>query len=286
MESLINLSERLNKVSEKKFNNPYSTIDWPKRIDQKDWYYSPELMSLYGTDVFKTLSEEQKQKLSLFEAVNFFSLNIHGEKELIAQLSDRLYKNYPHEVTDYIHHFLDEENKHMLWFGSFCMRYAGKVYPNRKINFPREYAQGEEELLFFIKVLVFEEYVDFFNIKISKDDRVNPIARQIHRQHHMEESRHLSFGREMVKTILRQNKDSWDSTVIDGIKKYVESYMISTWKEYYNPSMYQDAGLEDAYDLVDIAWNSQHSRMLREEVSEKCISFLRSVELITGEFKV
>ena len=286
MDALVKLSERLNKVSEEKFANPYTSIEWPKEISSDEWYYTPELLSLYGTEVYNVLSEEQKQKLSMYEAVNFFSLNIHGEKDLIAQLSNRLYKNYPHQVTDYIHHFLDEENKHMLWFGSFCMRYAGKVYPNRKLNFPREYAPGEEELLFFIKVLIFEEYVDYFNINIAKDERVHPLARQIHKQHHVEESRHLSFGREMVKTILNDYREQWDQSIIDGIKSYIESYMISTWKEYYNPSMYQDAGLENPYDLVEVAWNSEHSRKIRSEVSEKCIKFLRKNELITGDLQL
>ena len=32
----------------------------------------------------------------------------------------------------------------MVYFGTFCNRYAGKIYPERKLAFPREYAPGDD----------------------------------------------------------------------------------------------------------------------------------------------
>ena len=112
------------------------------------------------------------KRLSFCETVNFFSLNIHGEKRLIEGLARRLYRRGMEDLTAYLHHFLDEENKHMVYFGGFCTEYAGKVYPDRKVAFPREYAAGEEDFLFFAQVLIFEEIVDVYNVHLATDERL------------------------------------------------------------------------------------------------------------------
>ena len=39
-------------------------------------------------------------------------------------LAARLYRSDLAEIADYLHHFLDEENKHSVYFGGFCPRYA------------------------------------------------------------------------------------------------------------------------------------------------------------------
>src|SRR5687767_7163377 len=102
--------------------------DWPDSVARPGWYTSPELVSAYGGDLWDSLDEGQRQELSFWEAVNFFSLNVHGERMLMAGLAERLYRPGLVEVTEYLHHFLAEENTHSTWFGTFCQRYAGKVY--------------------------------------------------------------------------------------------------------------------------------------------------------------
>ena len=89
---------------------------------------SPDLISLHGTRHWDALDEQGRRVLSFFELVNFFSINIHGERMLIEGLAKRLYRKHAETVTPYLHHFLDEENKHMFYFGRFCNQYAGKVY--------------------------------------------------------------------------------------------------------------------------------------------------------------
>src|SRR5207244_844073 len=143
------------------------------------------------------------------EAVNFYSLNIHGEKALLEGLAHRLYQPDLSEVSKYLHHFLDEENKHMVYFGEFCLRYAGKIYRDRKVAFPREYERGEEDFLFFGRVMIFEEIVDYFNRRMGNDERLSTVAREINRLHHSDEARHLTFGRRIVKELFEQWRPSW-----------------------------------------------------------------------------
>jgi hypothetical protein len=219
-----------------------------------------------------TLSEQQR--VSRFEAVNFFSLNIHGEKALMAGLAQRLYVPDCREASRYLHHFLEEENRHMAAFASYCLACAGHIYPDRKLAVPRVLAEGEEDFLFFTRVLIFEEIVDVYNRRMARDPRLTPAARSINRMHHADESRHLAFGRKMVTRLFERYRPRWEPEMIVSVREALASYAQMAWKEYYNPSAWRDAGLVDAYALRDLAWQDPHQRRHRREISSGWIRFL------------
>jgi P-aminobenzoate N-oxygenase AurF len=274
---------KLCSVSIRDYINPYSYLEWPETVSFDQWCTSPELISLYGTPVYDSLSSAEQKRLSFYEAINFFSLNIHGEKSLIEGLAQRLYRKGNDMVSPYIHHFLDEENKHMIYFGGFCMRYAGKVYPDRKMVFAREYAPGEEDFLFFAKVLVFEEIVDVYNKRMAKDERIANIARQINFLHHRDESRHLAFGRLQLKDLFDRYSPSWSSGTLETVREYLKNYITTTWKEYYNPAAYKDAGLKDPFDIQEEALRSETTRARRREISTGCIRFLMETGILAEQ---
>jgi hypothetical protein len=239
------------------------------------------LISIAGTPIYESLSEEDKQQLSFWEAVNFFSLNVHGEKALLQGLSERLYGDWPKEVSDYLHHFVDEENKHMTLFGNFCLRYGGKIYPSKSMIVPREFREGEADFLFFAKVVIFEELVDYYNFHMGNDEQIHPLTREINRYHHNDEARHLSFGRTITRQLFKQYAPRWGRRVRRDISEYLWGYFAATWREYYNPEVYRDAGLADAYGTYQTAWNSEHSRMVREKAGTKCLRFFLNNEILT-----
>lgn len=274
--------ERLCEVSIKDYVNPYD-LEWPESLDKAQWFMSPELISLYETPIYEILGETARKRLSFFEAVNFFSINIHGEKSLIEGLAARLYKKGNDEISSYLHHFLDEENKHMVYFGGFCTRYVGKVYPDKKLVFQREYARGEEDFLFFAKVLIFEEIVDVYNVTMGRDDRLVEIARRINMLHHRDEARHLVFGRQIVKELFARHSPSWSSETLRGARDYLKNYLVSTWKEYYNPDVYRDAGIETPYDAREEAFHAETSRGHRRRISEGCTRFLLETGILDVE---
>lgn len=283
MNSLSETVQRLCEVSEKNYLNPYSYISWPQSMDMNQLFMSPELLSIYGTPIYDSLSEEQINTLSFFEAINFFSLNIHGEKSLVEGIAKRLYSKDFKEIASYLHHFLDEENKHMIYFGGFCRRYAGKVYRDRKMLIPREYAAGEEDFLFFARIMIFEEIVDVYNIRMAADERIEATARKINNIHHLEEARHLVFGRLLVEHLFEKHSRVWTAQVLEGVQKYLKNYVVSTWKEYYNPDVYKDGKLDSPYDLVEAAWNNEDTRQLRRNVSARVVSFLKERKMILEE---
>jgi hypothetical protein len=71
---------RLCEASRRKTIDPYAALDWPARLEPGQWFMSPELVSLHGTPFWEVLGERARQDLSFLEAVNFFSLNVHGRR--------------------------------------------------------------------------------------------------------------------------------------------------------------------------------------------------------------
>lgn len=279
-EDLAVTAARLSASSRRSYQNPYEAISWPESLDRSQWFTSPELISVFGTPMWDELTEDRRRSLSFWEAVNFFSLNIHGEKALIEGLAHRLYRPGLEEVAEYLHHFLDEENKHSVWFATFCLRYAGKIYPDRKVVFPREYAEGEEDLLFFAKVAIFEEIVDRYNVVMGRDERLAALARQINANHHAEETRHLVFGRRIVEHLWQRHSAAWSPELVAGIRSYLSGYLEATWREYYNPDVYRDAGFADPYGTARQAWEHPAASAHRRSLSRSCLRFLTAAGVL------
>ena len=264
------LAIKLSAASIRRTWDVYSAFDWPESLPDNTWYMSPELISLYGTSYFDSLSEAQQQKLSFTEICNFFSLVCQGERPLVQGLVHRLYlKQTRKEITDYLHHFIDEENKHMIMFGTFLYRYFGKVYPEKKITIEREYAKGEEELAFFCKVLVVEEIGDYYNLAMRNDERIHPLVQEINKVHHADETRHLAFGRKYLPELFEQYTGDWSQEALAGFREWFVSYLKSSWGDYYNPTMYKDAGLKNGYELRQLAM--ENGGELRQKASQKLI---------------
>jgi hypothetical protein len=275
--------ERLSMLSERGYQNPYEMLEWPAELDpEADWHSAPELLSLSGTPMFEELDEPARRRLAFYEAVNFYSLNIHGEKSLMQGLASRLYRKDLIGVAKYLHHFLDEENKHSIYFGGFCTRYA-HVYRSRQLGFEKVASRDLDDFLFFAKTAIFEEVVDDYNRIQAKDDRLHPVARFINHNHHVEETRHLAFGRRLLEALWTSCAPDWDETTITDLRGYLKQFFVTMWHEYYNPDVYLDAGLADPWGLAERAWADPAQREHRRTASLKCVRFLMSTGILDRE---
>ncbi len=273
METPTELAGRLTRASRKKIWDVHTRIDWPESLDDSRWFMAPELISLYGTDAWGELDEATQRRLSAAEIANFFSLTLQGERPLVQGLCNQMYSRQNSEITEYIHHFLDEENKHMLMFGEYCRRYHGKVYDYKKLVMPKKYAKGEEDVTFFIKVMIVEELGDFYNVAMQRDERLHEIVQVVNRIHHEDEARHLIFGRRLLKDLWEEWSPTWDEETLDGVRKWLPAYLKSSWNDFYNVEVYRDAGIEDAYAVRKAAMADPICKLHREKVSEKLVDY-------------
>ena len=273
METPTELAGRLTKASRKKLWDVYGDIDWPASLDDSMWFMPPELISLYGTEAWDTLDEATQRRLSRKEIANFFSLTLQGERPLVQGLCNQMYTRQNPEITEYIHHFLDEENKHMVMFAEYCTRYEGKVYDYKKLILPKKFAKGEEDVTFFIKVMIVEELGDFYNVAMQRDERLHPIVREVNRIHHADEARHLIFGRRLLAELWDEWSPTWDAETLDGLRKWLPAYLKSSWNDFYNLEAYKDAGIEDAFAVRKAVMADPISKLHRETVSEKLVDY-------------
>lgn len=283
MHDLSHLTARLCSLSRR---SPAALPDpdaWPATLSDEHWAFSPEWISLAGTPAFDALASAAQRRLALCELVNFFSLNIHGERSMIAGLARRLYARSSADVTAYLHHFLEEESRHARWFGAFCLRYAGRIYPDRRVELPRDYAPGEEELLFFLRIVVFEELVDFYNVHMGGDARVHPLVAAIHRMHHRDETRHLAFGRRLVCERFERLRDGWSAETLAGVRAHIAGYLVATLREYHSTDAYRHAGLADPAGLVERSLASPAAAARRRAASRRCVAFLLQSGILTED---
>ena len=283
MATAAELAPRLSDASVRKSWDVYSAFDWPESLSpEAHWYMSPELISIHGTPVWDELDDAERKRLSFYEIVNFFSFVLYGERPLISGLMNRMYrKNTLGVVTEYLHHFVDEENKHMIMFGMFCNRYAGRIYPEKKIVLPREYARGEEDISFYCKVLIVEELGDYYNLEMMSDKSIHPLVARINKVHHIDEARHLGFGREYLRELVSEHLPGWSDAEAASFRKWLVDYLYSSWGDFYNPAVYKDAGIPDSYSVRRRALEHPRCRAFRAKASAKLVDYFREVGLLT-----
>lgn len=274
---------RLTEQSRARYRNPYEAVAWPDAVDpEQDWFFTPELTSLHATRHEIAADDPRARRHAFHEAANFFSLNIHGEKSLMAGLASRIYRSDLMEVSDYLHHFLDEENKHSVYFGGFCRRYA-RVYRSRHVPFTETADRSVSDFLFFSKVLLFEEHADRYNVLQAKDGRLHELARFINEAHHADESRHLVFNRAIVQALWDTHAPDWDAAALADIRTRLGLFFGTTWREYYNPDVYADTGFDDPWQVAEDAWADPAQRAHRRAISAKCLRFFLNTGILEQE---
>ena len=138
-------SSRLSEASRKKYVQPVRRrSSGPRRSTASAWFIEPRarLAPRHGGLGRARRGRRGSGSPSSRPSTSSASTST-ARSALMEGLARRLYAGGgdSHRLA-YLHHFLDEENKHMVCFGGFCTRYAGKIYPDRKVAFPREYARG------------------------------------------------------------------------------------------------------------------------------------------------
>jgi hypothetical protein len=253
------------------YYNPYKSFEWVDSLPDEQWWMSRDLMSVYGTQKMEQLTDAQLMLLSKWESINFYSLNIHGIRELMMEVTKRIHSPGFEVPSEFFHHFLGEENEHMWFFAQFCLKYTSKIYPDRMRMDPETQEPDVESFLVFSRILIFEEIVDYFNIRMGRDNTLHPLIRKINSIHHQDESRHVIFGRQMVEHLHSKLRAKYSQERLLELEQYLKRYLLSIIQSLYNPAVYRDAGIPDPYDfrlelMNDPARKPYHERFVKRNV--------------------
>jgi hypothetical protein len=253
------------------YYNPYQSFEWVDTLPDEQLWMSRDLLSAYGTEKMEQLTESQLMLLSKWESINFYSLNIHGIRELMMEVTKRIHSPGYELPSEFFHHFIGEENEHMWFFAQFCLKYGSKIYPDRMRLDAEALEPDVETFLVFSRILIFEELVDYFNIRMGRDNLLHPLIRKINSVHHQDESRHVTFGRQMVEHLHSQISAKYGQERSLDLEQYLKRYMLSIIQSLYNPAAYRDAGIADPYDfrlelMNDPARKPHHHRFIKRNL--------------------
>jgi len=170
----------------------------------------PERMSLYGTDLWDRLSEEQRIELSKHEVASVASVGLWFEILLMQLLLKDVYRSDP---TDARTHFalteIADECRHSTMFGRAIGHFGVPAYgPRPEVRrlakvFPL-IARGAGA---YASILIGEEPVDRWQREQMNDERIQPMVRMVSRIHVLEEARHVTFAREeLEKAVARMGR--------------------------------------------------------------------------------
>jgi len=271
---------RLVALSERGYYNPYQLFQWPERLPEEQYWMSPELMSVHGTSSGAGLTEAQFWQISKWESINFYSLNVHGIRELLLEIVGRIHTPGFELPSEYFHHVIGEENEHMWFFATFCRKYAGKIYPSKSMKFPGTPSLASGNLLVFSKLLILEEIVDFVNQAMASDDRLHPTIRQVNSVHHQDESRHIAFGRQIVAILFEQFARKASPAELSEVDLYLCRYIESSLDSFCTPAVFRDAGIRNYFKFRAAVLADPAYHELRSRISKRPTSFLGDLGVI------
>lgn len=271
---LLETLDRLSMLSERDYYDPYKVFQWPDELPEDAYWMSPELMSVYGTSVGDRLTEQQWKALSKWESVNFYSLNVHGIRELLAEITARIHTAGFEVASEYMHHIIGEENDHMWFFAKFCLNYGGKIYEDKQLRWNNSEHPEAADYLVFARLWIFEEIVDYFNQKMGEDDRLHETIQLVNSIHHHDESRHIAFGRQIVKHIHEHLALELTPELLAELEVNLKQYMRVSVESLVSPAVFRDAGLDDPYAARREVLESARWRDFATDILKRPVDYL------------
>ncbi|WP_301846608.1 AurF N-oxygenase family protein [Rhodococcus pyridinivorans] len=273
-------AQRLLDSSARLSYDPGLEIDWDAPLVDGKYGMTPEWCSLYGTDLWERMSEDQRITLTKHEAASIAGTGIWFEMILMQMLVRDLYRHDP--ATPYVQFGLTEiadECRHSIMFARSAQRYGIPSYrPKRWIRETgRLFKAVARGALAYGGTLFAEEILDMMQRDFVRDERVQPITRTVSHVHVVEESRHIRYAREETRrrsARLGRLERAWIR-----IHLGVSAYFVVT--SLVNDQVYAAAGLDIA-EAKKAARENRHYHDRLRQGTRRTVEFLDEVGLIGG----
>jgi hypothetical protein len=279
------VAERLLSSSARLSYDPEVDIDWDAPVDPSLWGMQPERMSLFGTDLWAGLSEDQRVTLSHHEVASIASVGLWFELLLMQMMLRDLYDDDP--TSAHMHYALTEvadECRHSTMFGKSIGHFGVPAYgPPHKIHrLGRLFNHVVRGPSAYASILVAEEILDTWQRDLMRDERVQPITRMVARIHVLEEARHMTFAREEVTGRMRGL--SRPQRALQATLTAQTCLMVA--RSLVNPKVYLSVGI-DPREGRRTALGNPHYRETMQWMGAKPLAFLRENGLLpTSQEKV
>ncbi|MFE5833056.1 diiron oxygenase [Streptomyces sp. NPDC056488] len=274
------VAERLLESSRKHSYDPDTELDWDAPFEEGRWFWPPELVSLYGTPLWRRMSEEQRLDLSRHEAASLASLGIWFEIILMQLLVRHVYdKPLTSQHVRYALTEIADECRHSMMFARLIRRGGTPEYPVPRVhhNLARILKSVSTTPGSFAATLLGEEILDWMQRLTFPDERVQPLVRGVTRIHVIEEARHVRYAREELRrqmvTAPRWEREFTRLSCGEAARVFSVCFV--------NPGVYEAVGL-DRREAVAQVRASGHRREVMQAGAKRLTDFLDDVGLLRG----
>ncbi|MBT2383307.1 diiron oxygenase [Streptomyces sp. ISL-11] len=272
------VAERLLHTSAHHSFDPAEDVDWRTPLVDDAWFLQPERVSLYGTPLWEEMDHHQRLELSRQELARLLDLGAWFEQCVIQMFARYVAHRGPSDSRSrYALTEIADETRHMMMFGRLtrtlgCRRY--RPTPAVRHLFPLV-SPFYGEIDTFALALIIEEVLDRMQREAMRDERVQPLVRQVFRIHVIEEARHVSFAHTELQHALRD---------VSPARRAVhrEFVAVAAWLTLNclrHPGVYREAGLDPAVARRQARDNPYYRETLLW-AGEKLVGFLTEVGMI------
>jgi P-aminobenzoate N-oxygenase AurF len=274
------VAERLLRSSLQHSYEPSLDIDWEAPLVEGRYAMSAHRVSIYGTELWDQLTEEQRITLSIHEACSIARAGLWFEIILMQMLLRYAYDRDPR--SQHIQYALTEiadECRHSVMFAKMTERYGVPDYKPSWLTqqLGRLCKTVVSGPAMFAGTLVAEEITDQLQREAMKDNTLQPLTRMVSKIHVTEEARHVRYAREELARIahrggvLRREVNRWLTALM--------AHRIAT--NLIHPEVYRGVGLDPAQAHAVARRNPRYQASLRW-TARKLVPFLREHGMIGG----
>ncbi len=269
-------SHQLVAASERTTLDPFREVDWSLPIDDSAFHLPPEVLPLYGTAAWDSMSDEGRIAYSRHECAALCGAGIWFENVLMQAVLRHL-AELP--VTDPAHRYLlvevADECRHSMMFGEFIRRAGTPAYRPAYASLDVDDLPGRRATSYLL-ILAVEELLDHINRKTMRDERVHPVSRQIAKVHVLEEARHVSYAKTYLSEVWPQLSDDERGAIADAAPSLVAAVAEFS----IDPAVYEHLGIEDG--ALNARVNPHHRALIVAGLS-KLTGFLSEIGVIDDE---
>jgi hypothetical protein len=259
--------------------DPAVDVDWTAPRFAGAWYLQPERLSLYGTPLWDTMSEERRIELSRRELASHVAMSTWFELCTIRLFASYLQTQDSGDPrTHYALTEIGDETRHVIMFGRLlrelgCPSYGPPAHLRRLFS---AFSPTFQDLTTFSLVLVIEEVLIRLQRETERDERVQPLVRDVCRLHVTEEARHVGFARAEIHDAVRRasRRRLAYHRELTGFGAFLAVRALL------HPAVYQDLGVPAGRARRQARRNPHFARTLLWS-GEKLVAFLTDAGMIT-----
>ncbi|KNB50397.1 AurF N-oxygenase family protein [Streptomyces caatingaensis] len=274
------VARRLLESSARHSFDPDTELDWDAPPEEGKWYWPPELVSLYGTPLWRRMPEEQRLDLARHEAASLASLGIWFEIILMQLLVRHIYdKPVTSAHVRYALTEIADECRHSKMFARMIQHGGAPTYPVPRLhhNLARILKTVSTTPGSFACTLLGEEILDYMQRLTFPDERVQTLVRGVTRIHVVEEARHVRYAREELRRQMR-SCPRWEAELTRlSCGEAARVFSVA----FINPQVYTNVGLDRREAMAQVK-ASGHRRDVMQAGAKRLTDFLDEIGVLRG----